>query len=150
MSEPAQVPGPERPRGAKSAFAFRTISEVADDLDVPPHVLRFWESRFSQVRPLKRGGGRRYYRPEDVDLLRMIRDLLYTDGYTIKGVQKLLREVGVKGARHGAAARAPVGPAASPEPPDVGSGEIETLRVGLEDMLEEIEALAERLRKAIG
>ncbi len=80
--------------GGKSAAAFRTISEVAEDLDVPQHVLRFWETKFSQVRPLKRGGGRRYYRPEDVDLLRHIRDLLYSDGYTIKGVQRLLRESG--------------------------------------------------------
>ena len=80
--------------GVKSAAAFRTISEVAEDLDVPQHVLRFWETKFTQVRPLKRGGGRRYYRPEDVELLRHIRDLLYTDGYTIKGVQRLLRETG--------------------------------------------------------
>jgi DNA-binding transcriptional MerR regulator len=76
----------------KSAAAFRTISEVAQELEVPQHVLRFWESKFTPVRPLKRGGGRRYYRPEDVDLLRRIRTLLYSDGYTIKGVQKLLRE----------------------------------------------------------
>ena len=76
----------------KSHAAFRTISEVSEDLDVPQHVLRFWETKFNQVKPLKRGGGRRYYRPEDVDLLRRIRELLYTDGYTIKGVQKLLRE----------------------------------------------------------
>jgi DNA-binding transcriptional MerR regulator len=76
----------------KSAQAFRTISEVATELDVPQHVLRFWESKFSQVRPLKRGGGRRYYRPEDIDLLRRIRSLLYDDGYTIKGVQRLLKE----------------------------------------------------------
>ena len=82
--------------GGKSAAAFRTISEVAEDLDVPQHVLRFWETKFSQVRPLKRGGGRRYYRPEDVELLRHIRDLLYTEGYTIKGVQRLLRESGGK------------------------------------------------------
>ena len=75
----------------KSAQAFRTISEVASELDVPQHVLRFWESKFSQVRPLKRGGGRRYYRPEDIDLLRRIRTLLYEDGYTIKGVQRLLK-----------------------------------------------------------
>ena len=86
---------PER-RNGKSAAAFRTISEVAAELDVPSHVLRFWETRFNQVRPLKRGGGRRYYRPEDVDLLRHIRSLLYDDGYTIKGVQKLLRENGIK------------------------------------------------------
>jgi Predicted transcriptional regulators len=79
-------------RSGKSDSAFRTISEVADELDVPQHVLRFWESKFPQVKPLKRGGGRRYYRPEDVALLRRIRDLLYSEGYTIKGVQKLLRE----------------------------------------------------------
>ena len=83
-------------RGAKSPEAFRTISEVAVELDVPQHVLRFWESRFAQVKPVKRGGGRRYYRPEDVDLLRGIRSLLYSDGFTIKGVQKLLREQGVR------------------------------------------------------
>ena len=83
-------------RTGKSDSAFRTISEVADELDVPQHVLRFWESKFPQVKPLKRGGGRRYYRPEDVALLRRIRDLLYSEGYTIKGVQKLLREGGHK------------------------------------------------------
>jgi DNA-binding transcriptional MerR regulator len=81
-------------RGSKSAGAFRTISEVATELDVPQHVLRFWETRFSQIRPLKRAGGRRYYRPEDVELLRRIRGLLYQHGYTIKGVQKLLRDGG--------------------------------------------------------
>jgi DNA-binding transcriptional MerR regulator len=79
-------------RVEKSAQAFRTISEVATELNVPQHVLRFWESKFNQVRPLKRGGGRRYYRPEDIDLLRRIRTLLYEDGYTIKGVQRLLKE----------------------------------------------------------
>ena len=89
----------EARRGMKSASAFRTISEVATDLDVPQHVLRFWETKFSQIRPLKRGGGRRYYRPEDVELLRSIRALLYGDGYTIKGVQKLLREGGLKPGR---------------------------------------------------
>ena len=83
-------------RVTKSASAFRTISEVAADLDVPPHVLRFWESKFPQIKPLKRGGGRRYYRPEDVDLLRRIRELLYRDGYTIKGVQKLLKTPNAK------------------------------------------------------
>ncbi len=79
-------------RDGKSADAFRTISEVADDVDVPQHVLRFWETKFAQIKPLKRGGGRRYYRPEDVDLIRRVRNWLYDDGYTIKGVQKLLRE----------------------------------------------------------
>jgi DNA-binding transcriptional MerR regulator len=76
----------------KSPAAFRTISEVAADLELPQHVLRFWESKFSQIRPMKRGGGRRYYRPEDVKLLHHIRELLHYQGYTIKGVQKLLRE----------------------------------------------------------
>jgi DNA-binding transcriptional MerR regulator len=78
----------------KAPDAFRTISEVADEIDVPQHVLRFWESRFSHIRPMKRGGGRRYYRPDDVDLLRGIRHLLYGEGYTIRGVQRILREHG--------------------------------------------------------
>ncbi len=78
----------------KAATAFRTISEVAEELQVPQHVLRFWETRFSAVRPIKRGGNRRYYRPEDMHLLKVINHLLYTEGYTIRGVQKLLREQG--------------------------------------------------------
>jgi DNA-binding transcriptional MerR regulator len=78
----------------KAPDAFRTISEVADEIDVPQHVLRFWESRFPQIKPMKRGGGRRYYRPDDVDLLRGIRHLLYGEGYTIRGVQRILREHG--------------------------------------------------------
>ena len=78
----------------KAPEAFRTISEVADELEVPKHVLRFWEAKFAQLKPMKRGGGRRYYRPEDVQLLRGIRFLLYNDGYTIRGVQKILREHG--------------------------------------------------------
>ncbi len=78
----------------KAPDAFRTISEVADEIDVPQHVLRFWESRFPQIRPMKRGGGRRYYRPDDVDLLRGVRHLLYGAGYTIRGVQRILREQG--------------------------------------------------------
>lgn len=81
---------------SKGPDAFRTISEVAGDLDLPQHVLRFWETRFSQIKPLKRGGGRRYYRPDDVDLLRGIRHLLYDEGYTIKGVQRILKERGVR------------------------------------------------------
>ena len=80
----------------KGPDAFRTISEVAADLDLPQHVLRFWETRFAQIKPLKRGGGRRYYRPDDIDLLRGIRQLLYGDGYTIRGVQQILREQGVR------------------------------------------------------
>lgn len=78
----------------KSPDAFRTISEVAEDLDVPQHVLRFWEGKFNQVKPMKRAGGRRYYRPNDLELLRGIRHLLYGEGYTIKGVQRILREQG--------------------------------------------------------
>lgn len=78
----------------KSPDAFRTISEVAEDLDLPQHVLRFWETRFTQIKPMKRGGGRRYYRPQDVELIKGIRHMLYDQGYTIKGVQKLLRENG--------------------------------------------------------
>ncbi|MBK7361631.1 MAG: MerR family transcriptional regulator [Micavibrio sp.] len=95
---PKQDAAPQAPeateKSRKAPSAFRTISEVADDLNVQQHVLRFWETKFSQVRPLKRGGGRRYYRPEDVDILKTIHHLLYTQGYTIKGVQKLFREQG--------------------------------------------------------
>ena len=88
---------PEQARAMeKSPDAFRTISEVADDLDLPQHVLRFWETRFAQIKPLKRGGGRRYYRPDDVDLLKGIRHLLYGEGYTIKGVQRILKEDGIR------------------------------------------------------
>ena len=97
----------------KDPEAFRTISEVAEDMKLPQHVLRFWETRFPQIKPLKRGGGRRYYRPDDVELLRAIKDLLYGEGYTIKGVQKLLREQGAaavakSASRAGGQARAPV------------------------------------------
>lgn len=80
----------------KAPDAYRTISEVAEDLDLPQHVLRFWETRFAQIKPLKRGGGRRYYRPDDVEILKGVRHLLYKEGYTIKGVQRILKEQGVK------------------------------------------------------
>jgi len=96
MRLPEMTPAPPVTGRAKSAEAFRTISEVATELEVPQHVLRFWESKFPQVRPLKRAGGRRYYRPDDVALLRRIRQCLYEQGYTIKGVQKLLREGALK------------------------------------------------------
>src|SRR5262245_10071312 len=125
---------------SKSADAFRTISEVADDLDVPQHVLRFWETRFSQIRPLKRAGGRRYYRPEDVDLLRRIRELLYQHGYTIKGVQKLLRD--------GGRDRLALAPAVEPMPAS-GAG-----RGGRADQIaeaiSELEGLRDLLRQARG
>lgn len=91
---------------SKSAEAFRTIGEVADELDVPKHVLRFWEGKFPHIRPMKRGGGRRYYRPEDMELLRGIRHLLHAEGYTIKGVQKILREQGIDQVKAAAAAGA--------------------------------------------
>src|SRR5271165_7019850 len=97
MSDPLDdvaLPPVGRSRPKKAPNAFRTISEVADQLHIPQHVLRFWETKFPQVKPLKRGGGRRYYRPDDIALLRRISDLLYIQGYTIKGVQRLLREGG--------------------------------------------------------
>lgn len=103
---------PRKPQ--KSLAAFRTISEVSQELEVQQHVLRFWEGRFPQVKPLKRGGGRRYYRPEDVQLLRRIRDLLYKEGYTIRGVQKLLRESGRVAPEDAPAAPAPVARAPAP------------------------------------
>ena len=89
----------------KSPEAYRTIREVADSLDLPQHVLRFWETRFPQIRPLKRAGGRRYYRPDDIERLRLIRRLLYDEGYTIKGVQKLFKEQGVQALSAAAAPR---------------------------------------------
>ncbi len=88
------LPDDEIEVGGKGPDAFRTISEVAEDLGLPQHVLRFWETRFPQIRPIKRGGGRRYYRPGDVDLLRGVKQLLYGEGYTIRGVQRILREQG--------------------------------------------------------
>jgi DNA-binding transcriptional MerR regulator len=97
----------------KAPDAFRTISEVADEIDVPQHVLRFWESRFAQIKPMKRGGGRRYYRPDDVDLLRGVRHLLYGEGYTIRGVQRILRDEGaafVQNVWHAGAAAPPPQP----------------------------------------
>ncbi|MHA1113572.1 MAG: MerR family transcriptional regulator [Alphaproteobacteria bacterium] len=135
----AAAPPPARARAGKSADAFRTISEVAGELDLPQHVLRFWETKFSQVRPLKRGGGRRYYRPEDVDLLRRIRALLYRDGYTIKGVQKLLRAgKGADGGEDDASG------AANAAPP----GEIQaSARSEIEATIEELGDMRDLLRR---
>ncbi len=130
---------------SKSAAAFRTISEVAEHLEVPQHVLRFWETKFTQVRPLKRGGGRRYYRPEDVALLRRIRDLLYTEGYTIKGVQRLLRE-GL--AKSGYGAGSTVRPVKSKPGPDSGEGPEQAQRAELETLLQELIELRDLLRSA--
>ncbi|MBL8590501.1 MAG: MerR family transcriptional regulator [Methylobacteriaceae bacterium] len=120
----------------KSPDAFRTISEVAEELDVPQHVLRFWETRFTQIKPLKRGGGRRYYRPEDVELLRAIRHLLYGEGYTIRGVQRILKDQGVRAV----AAMAPPREAApAPPPPAAGL----TLAMDLDDDAEPVVVRAE-------
>ena len=146
-----------RPR--KSAAAFRTISEVATELDIPAHVLRFWESKFAQVKPLKRGGGRRYYRPEDIELLRGIRELLYTDGYTIKGVQKLLREGGVKAVTSGNGGSmprlqpkdSPVSAEATPPAPSAlvtSQGLDDQKRAELASVLSELENLRDMLKKA--
>lgn len=107
----------------KSSDAFRTISEVADDLGVPKHVLRFWEVKFTQIKPMKRGGGRRYYRPADLELLRGIRHLLHREGYTIKGVQKILREQGVDVVKNFADGGEQVAPTASDRAPLPASSE---------------------------
>jgi DNA-binding transcriptional MerR regulator len=106
----------------KSPDAFRTISEVADDLDLPQHVLRFWETRFSQIKPMKRTGGRRYYRPADVELVNAIKSLLYGQGYTIKGVQKLFKENGVRAVVAAAQAGRPLAPAQAALALDGGAG----------------------------
>ena len=115
----------------KAPDAFRTISEVADELDLPQHVLRFWESRFNEIKPMKRGGGRRFYRPDDIDLLRGIRHLLYGEGYTIRGVQRILREQGIEFVQsiwqEGAA---PV-PAAGDDIDDAAGGMLDEKRIGL-------------------
>lgn len=113
----ASVGGDSKASANKAAGAFRTISEVADELGVQQHVLRFWETKFTQVKPLKRGGGRRYYRPEDVVLLKHIHNLLYTEGYTIKGVQKLLKGQGraqIAAELTGAAEKAPAAKVSAP------------------------------------
>lgn len=143
------------PRRVKSASAFRTISEVSDDLDVPQHVLRFWETKFAQVSPMKRGGGRRYYRPEDVDLLRRIRDLLYSDGYTIKGVQKLLRETrgrldGVPGQGLASGQGGPPPQAGQATAPGALAPALDAnARSELQSILKQLEALKQKLSEAI-
>jgi DNA-binding transcriptional MerR regulator len=132
-------------RGGKSAAAFRTISEVAGELEVAQHVLRFWESKFPQVRPLKRGGGRRYYRPEDVDLLRQIRSLLYEEGYTIKGAQKLLK--GQRRTLGGDGEVTAEGPAERPSPARPRLELLPEVRDRLLELREELTALREALRE---
>jgi DNA-binding transcriptional MerR regulator len=121
---------------AKSAEAFRTISEAADELGVAQHVLRFWETRFTFVRPMKRAGGRRFYRPSDILVLAAVRRLLHQEGYTIKGVQKLYRENGLKAFVDGA-------PVSDPQVPAAGTGR-------LAEALTELEAAKSRLDKLLG
>ena len=135
----------------KSVGAFRTISEVAGELDLPQHVLRFWETKFSQVKPMKRGGGRRYYRPEDVALLRHVRSLLYDEGYTIKGVQKLLRQGGVNKAElltRKSAQKSANRSAANTD--DIASvkADNEAAKQSIRDAIDELETLRETLRDA--
>ena len=134
---------PKSKRSGKSDTAFRTISEVADELDVQQHVLRFWETKFSQIKPLKRGGGRRYYRPEDMELLKSIHHLLYTEGYTIKGVQKLLKEQGKNSIvqNNKPAAKAAVAAAAAQSKPVQAAGISRENRSMLESMLVDLKEL---------
>jgi DNA-binding transcriptional MerR regulator len=150
MAAPAESPS-RHGKATKSAAAFRTISEVAGELGLPQHVLRFWESKFSAIRPMKRGGGRRYYRPEDVAMLTRIRDLLHVEGYTIKGVQKLLRQGGgrVK-AVSSAPGRGTLPSSAPPEPrqPPQGDGFSAETRAELKSLLGELEALRATLAGA--
>ena len=132
----------------KAPDAFRIISEVADELDVPQHVLRFWETRFTQIRPLKRGGGRRYYRPEDVALLRLIRELLYDEGYTIKGVQKLMREGALK-QRLAQLEAEQLAEQAAPAMEAPGVPPADLLRQQLQSILTELESLRDRVRAVL-
>lgn len=135
-------------KAEKSASAFRTISEVAAELDLPQHVLRFWETKFPQVKPMKRGGGRRYYRPDDLQLLRRIRDLLYVDGYTIKGVQKLLRQSGsVRNFVNEDEAKIPLGEGTSaPEPVhDTATLADKSVRDELVEIVNDLKGLHEQL-----
>jgi DNA-binding transcriptional MerR regulator len=128
----------------KAPEAFRSISEVADELDLPQHVLRFWESRFRDIKPMKRGGGRRYYRPEDVNLLRGIRHLLYGEGYTIRGVQRILREQGGKFVAVVWQEGAPQPPHGASEDEDIAEETVET------EAIEEGRGLRSRLSSLIG
>lgn len=121
----------------KSEQAFRTISEVAVELDLPQHVLRFWETKFRQISPMKRGGGRRYYRPQDVELIRRIKSLLHTEGYTIKGVQRMLGQGGVS--------KLPVAPEAPQKPQDEALGK----GFDLAQIVGELEELRDLLKKSV-
>jgi DNA-binding transcriptional MerR regulator len=152
----AGATGSER-RANKSAAAFRTTGEAAEELDLPAHVLRFWESKFPQLRPVKRGGGRRYYRPEDIDLLRRIRQCLYQEGYTIRGVQRLLREGEMRRREPGPApATEEMPPTLFALPPVAGATAAavpnpspEALRAALDDVRHELSAIRALLDELI-
>ena len=138
-------------RAHKSQQAFRTISEVADELDLPQHVLRFWETKFHQVSPMKRGGGRRYYRPEDVELLRRIKMLLHFDGYTIKGVQKLLSGGGIKNLPPESKPTESVAPSAPTEAENQADSAVDAVIVtaALSALVGELEDIRDQLKKSL-
>ena len=129
----------------KSLTAFRTISEVSTELDIPQHVLRFWEGKFSNLKPLKRAGGRRYYRPEDLELLKRIRALLYDEGYTIKGVQKLIREGALREPSHSESLAAVPVPSANSQARSLGSVQQEELLA----LRQELVALRDQLKDCL-
>lgn len=138
------------PDTAKSASAFRTISEVSDDIGVPQHVLRFWETKFPALKPMKRGGNRRYYRPEDVQLLQAINRLLYTEGYTIKGVQKLIKDRGPRAVIGGAGTAGETVAAAPASPADLFASEQPADAAGLgAPQLADLRAIRDRLAQAL-
>lgn len=125
----------------KSDQAFRTISEVADELDLPQHVLRFWETKFRQISPMKRGGGRRYYRPQDVELIRRIKSLLHTEGYTIKGVQRMLSQGGVR--------NLPEAPLVEPQDDSQGAAHRAVAGFDLAPIVGELEEIRDLLKKSV-
>ena len=141
--------GPAKPQATKkSEWAFGTISEVASELDLPQHVLRYWETKFNAIKPMRRGGGRRFYRPGDVALLRQISSLLYDDGYTIKGVQKVLRDSGGRKGASSATAKGDEKPPEGGETLAVSETPIGALkRRELEAVVQELEALQELLTR---
>ena len=132
----------------KSEGAYRTIGEVAEELGLAQHVLRFWETRFPQIKPMKRGGNRRYYRPHDVELLRAINQLLYTDGYTIKGVQKLIKENGLRALVDGVRLAPTVAPAPATAPAPLAARQ-SAPRLSTQDAIARLENIRARLANAL-
>ncbi len=127
----------------KSDRAFRTISEVAEELDLPQHVLRFWETKFRQIAPVKRGGGRRYYRPQDIELIRRIKSLLHTEGYTIKGVQRMLGQGGISKLPEAPQVERAAAPTADEQAPDQNQG------LNLAQIVGELEEIRDLLKKSV-